>query len=295
MNNQFCNIPAIIVSHVGEVEVLPREHQWRLLDEYAAAVRAAEVLTGGDVSPEQRLALEAQMRIGERARKRLIVSNMRLVASIARRSVHRSAWLPLEDLVQEGVFGLNRAIEKFDRSMGTTFSTYATWWIRQSIERAIGNSGLIRVPIHAQDSAALWNSTRLNRLRQFDSVEQLMEHELRSEPADFDDWCPEQPSLPESMVCHDEAFGRIEGQELLSRAMEGLSARESDVLRRRFGFDGAPQTLEEIGQSYGVTRERIRQIEEKALERVRRLMGVRPNTDEVRDAAIESSAKGLAA
>ena len=274
MTNTAAHHATIIEAHPDEVEVLSREHQWRLLEEFAAGEAAARALEEGRPSSEHCRVLQAQVRIGRRARERLISSNIRLVTAIARGFVRRSPWLTLDDLVQEGVTGLNRAIEKFDRSLGTAFSTYASWWIRQSVSRAVGNSGLIRVPIHAQDARALWNDARLVAFRRFDSVECLLERESWPCTDESDDGPARRTSPPHRLITEEEGFERVDFDLLLQEVLLSLPARQADIIRRRFGLSGESETLEEIGQSYGVTRERIRQLEVQAIEQLRRAFGV---------------------
>ncbi|MQA13364.1 MAG: sigma-70 family RNA polymerase sigma factor [Pseudonocardiaceae bacterium] len=230
---------------------------------------------------------------GAEARQRLITSNVRLVASIARRHLGRG--LDLDDLIQEGILGLARAVEKFDYTLGYKFSTYATWWIRQAIDRGLANTGrLIRLPVHYVElvnkvTRAQWRlSQRLDRtptLRELAEAVELdqavvqaaLEHargplslDATVAPGDatLGHLLPyNQTSLEDEVV---DAHVRQEIHDRLSR-FESQQSRNRispvEVLRRRFGLteDGRVWTLEEIGTEFGVTRERIRQIQEKAL------------------------------
>jgi RNA polymerase primary sigma factor len=225
--------------------------------------------------------------VAKAAHDQLVNSNLRLVVSLARRYVGRG--MALLDLIQEGNVGLMRAVERFDYRRGFKFSTYATWWIRQSISRAIADQGrTIRMPIHVLDSV-----NKLTRL-------QREMTQLRGQPPSLDELAREL-DLPvervaelrriaqdtvslETPVGEDEdgtlgdlvedvgsdmpadvaAFTSLQNQ--LAQALEGLSERERQVLIMRFGLaDGKPRTLEEVGAYFKVTRERIRQLETKAL------------------------------
>ena len=234
--------------------------------------------------------LFALIQDGFRAREHLIKANTRLVVSIAKR--YRNQGLPLLDLIQEGNLGLMKAIEKYDYHKGFRFSTYATWWIRQTITRAIADQGrTIRVPVHMTD-----------RIRQMKRLERDLEQSLGRPPTDSEladqlnvpesriQWMQSiswQPISLESPMGDDDAeFGMfIEDEtsptpaqaiyqimlgERVSEVLLSLTPREARVIRLRFGLDKEqPHTLEEVGRKFGLTRERIRQIEVKALRRLR--------------------------
>ena len=243
------------------------------------------------LDPERRRELEFHIQDGLLAREALIKANTRLVVSIARRYLNRG--LPLLDLIQEGNLGLMKAVEKFEHQRGFRFSTYATWWIRQSIVRAIADQGrTIRVPVHMSD-----------RLRQAHKTSQQLEQELGRTPTaqELADrlgvslarlrWML-QVSLPplslesplseeddnelgftlEDLTVPSPAQATYENmlRERLEQVLATLSPREARVLRLRFGLGhDRPYTLEEVGQKFGLTRERIRQIEGKALRMLR--------------------------
>lgn len=220
----------------------------------------------------------------------LVLHNQRLVWDIARGYDYGA--LPLEDLSQHGVIGLIRAVEKFDPTMGFMFSTYATHWIHQAIRRALANEArLIRLPVHVVDTLQRLERTRRSMWEDLGRPPTV--HELAVEchmtPAEVrrlsrlgqDVLSLDMPfedngaTLGDILIVHDSsaAFNKIledERDDALAAALNTLTEREADVLRYRFGLaDGTERTLREIGDVYGVTRERIRQIEEKALKKLR--------------------------
>lgn len=249
----------------------------------------------GRIFDQQTLDLAWVRREGMRARDRMVASNVRLVLSIAKRYQYNG--LELADLVQEGNLGLIHAVEKFDQRQGTKFSTYATWWIRQSITRALADQGrMIRFPVHIVEKLPrikqAWEDARGSdgsRVQEVARRTELSEGLVRSvinnlaEPLSLDIEWPVKTddgawhTAPlKDLVVDDEAVdasARVEFsmlQSQLADTLSSLSERESEVIKRRFGLGtGNTQTLDQIGDAFGVTRERIRQIEKKAMEMLR--------------------------
>ena len=280
------------LKQIGKVALLNAEQEVDLAKRIEAGLFAEEKLGSGDkMAPKARRELEWIANDGRHAKNHLLEANLRLVVSLAKRYTGRG--MLFLDLIQEGNLGLIRAVEKFDYTKGYKFSTYATWWIRQAITRAMADQArTIRIPVHMVEV--------INKLAR---VQRQMLQDLGREPTP-EELAKELDMTPEKVVevqkygrepisLHtplgedgDSEFGDlIEDseavvpadavgftllQEELSKVMDTLSDREAGVVGMRFGLtDGQPKTLDEIGRVFGVTRERIRQIESKTMSKLR--------------------------
>ena len=280
------------LKQIGKVPLLNAEQEVELAKRIEAGLFAEEKLAENpDLDTETRIKLEWIAEDGRRAKNHLLEANLRLVVSLAKRYTGRG--MLFLDLIQEGNLGLIRAVEKFDYTKGYKFSTYATWWIRQAITRAMADQArTIRIPVHMVEV--------INKLAR---VQRQMLQDLGREPTP-EELAAELDMTPDKVVevqkygrepislstplgeDGDSEFGDlIEDseaivpadavsftllQEQLESVLDTLSEREAGVVRMRFGLsDGQPKTLDEIGKVYGVTRERIRQIESKTMSKLR--------------------------
>jgi RNA polymerase primary sigma factor len=284
------------LKQIGKIPLLNAEEEVQLAQRIEVGLFAAERLRKAQqrdekLPPQLRRDLRWLVRDGEHARNHLLEANLRLVVSLAKRYTSRG--MAFLDLVQEGNLGLIRAVEKFDYTKGYKFSTYATWWIRQAITRAMADQmRTIRVPVHMIEM--------IDKLRR---VQRELLQDLEREPT-VDELATQLDITPEKVrevqqyarepISLDQAIGE-EGDSHLSDFIEDshavvaleslsynllqnqlqsilatLSDREAGIVRLRFGFtDGQPRTLEEVGRIYGITRERIRQIENKTMAKLR--------------------------
>jgi RNA polymerase primary sigma factor len=283
---------------IGRTPLLRFEDEVRLAKRIEAGEKAkarskeiAEDPEAAEHFGEEHIRLDRLMEIGEKAKETLVRANLRLVVAIAKKYSGRGMAFP--DLIQEGNIGLIRAVEKFDYRKGYKFSTYATWWIRQAITRAIADhSRTIRIPVHMVET--------INRLMK---VSSQLQQELGREPTmdelakemglsvdrvtEISRIAPEPLSLETPIgeeddshladfiqdhesISPDEAANNLILREQITSILNTLTDRERDVIKLRFGLDdGYPRTLEEVGKRFNVTRERIRQIEAKALKKLR--------------------------
>jgi RNA polymerase primary sigma factor len=281
----------IYLREIGRVPLLTAEDEVELAKSIEAGLFAEEKLCCGIAVPGaihedlELLALE-----GVRAKQRLIEANLRLVVSIAKRYIGRG--LVFLDLIQEGNLGLIRAVEKFDYTRGYKFSTYATWWIRQAITRAIADQArTIRVPVHmvetinklARVQRQLHQELGREATTEEIAAEMGLEPErvaeiqrIAQEPVSLQSPIGEEESDLGDFIEDADAVVPIEAaafimlQDQLERVLDQLAEREQRIIQLRFGLtDGHPRTLEEVGREFGVTRERIRQIESKTLAKLR--------------------------
>ncbi|MFQ3658588.1 MAG: sigma-70 family RNA polymerase sigma factor [Anaerolineae bacterium] len=288
------DVVGLYLKEAGRVPLLTAEEEVALAKRMEAAIWARKRLEEADEdsllwSEEQ--ALREVIQDGEMAQEHLIRANARLVISVAKKYIGRG--VPFLDLIQEGNIGLIRATNKFEYQRGHKFSTYATWWIRQAVSRAVADQGrTIRVPVHMGDQLNRMRRVQLQLLQELgrdpkleelaagmettpDKVENLLEISRRpvslETPIDdegestFGDFVEDvnSPAPAEEVATH-------LLQEQIQHALDKLPPREAQILRLRYGLaDGRVYTLEEVGQNIGVTRERVRQLEAQALNRLR--------------------------
>ncbi|KAA0232650.1 MAG: RNA polymerase sigma factor SigA [Acidimicrobiales bacterium] len=286
------------LKEIGQVPLLTGEEEVALAKRIEAGMAAAERLADLSASGEldrvdalERRGLERLDRDGEDAKQELTQANLRLVVSIAKRYVGRG--MLILDLIQEGNLGLMRAVEKFDHNKGFKFSTYATWWIRQAITRAIADQArTIRIPVHMVESINKVHRVQRQLVQDLErdpTVDELAEKvdmtparvreilRISQDPLSLDSPVGEEDDSnlgdfiedQQAMSPADAAAKQMLGKAVLE-ALDDLNDREKQIVRLRFGLeDGQAHTLEEVGREFGVTRERIRQIESKTLAKLR--------------------------
>jgi len=286
------NVVALYLREVGKTPLLTVEEEVELAEHMEKGKEASlKLKNNGNPPPQKREFLEKIILTGDLARDRFIKANGRLVVSIAK--YYRGRGVPFADLIQEGNIGLMRAVDRFDYRRGFKFSTYATWWIRQAVTRAIADQGrTVRIPVHVFEKVRKLRraSRKLNlelgrepreseiaaemglTVKKVEKLREIGQRPLSlqkpvgdGEDSEFGDFIEDTQVFPPPDAATQEIL-----TEQLDEVLSSLTRREEEVLRRRFGLDGGGgQTLEEVGWEFGVTRERIRQIEEKALERLR--------------------------
>jgi RNA polymerase primary sigma factor len=288
----------LYLREIARVPLLDAAEEVALAKRMEAGSEAAGILldareagTLESIAAEQRRHLAAVVRDGKQARAHLTQANLRLVVSIAKRYNNRG--LQLLDLIQEGNLGLMRAVEKFDYTKGFKFSTYATWWIRQAVTRAIADQArTIRIPVHMVELLNRVQRVQRDLVQQFGrdaTIEEMAEQldmtparvreilRLALDPLSLDSPMGQEDDSNLADFLADVATEAPADQaarkllnDTLEETLDGLSEREQAVVRMRFGLDGGqPHTLEEVGREFGVTRERIRQIEAKTLAKLR--------------------------
>ncbi|MBW3577382.1 MAG: sigma-70 family RNA polymerase sigma factor [Actinobacteria bacterium] len=296
------------LNEIGRTDLLTAEDEVNLAKRYQAGLHASRIVRGGmKLVPRRKAMLLSIMRDGANAKDHMIRANLRLVVSNARK--YRGRGLDLLGLIQEGNLGLIRAVEKFDHTKGYKFSTYATWWIRQALQRGLADKArTVRLPAHVFETLGKIRFVELDLLQQLGrephedevaaeldmSVERLREiRQAAQDVTSLDTPVGEDgdATLGE-LVADEEAIDPSKSatsvftQAEVAAALSALDARERAVLMWRFGMmDGEEHTLEEIGEQFGLTRERIRQIEKKTLTKLRhparafRLRGLLEGTD----------------
>ncbi|MEU9807355.1 RNA polymerase sigma factor [Mycobacteroides sp. LB1] len=284
------------LKQIGKVALLNAEEEVELAKRIEAGLYATQIVTeltekGEKLPAAQRRDMSWICRDGDRAKNHLLEANLRLVVSLAKRYTGRG--MAFLDLIQEGNLGLIRAVEKFDYTKGYKFSTYATWWIRQAITRAMADQArTIRIPVHMvevinklgriqrellQDLGREPTPEELAKEMDITPEKVLEIQQYAREPISLDQTIGDEgDSQLGDFIEDSEAVVAVDAvsftllQDQLQSVLETLSEREAGVVRLRFGLtDGQPRTLDEIGQVYGVTRERIRQIESKTMSKLR--------------------------
>jgi RNA polymerase sigma factor (sigma-70 family) len=291
-DRDYEDLVRLYLEDVGRHNLLTKDDEIRLAQAIETGTAARERLeTAKKLTPTQRRALRREIRQGEEAHRQFVNSNLRLVVSIAKK--YQSSGLPLLDIVQEGNLGLIHAVDKFDWRKGFKFSTYATWWIRQAIQRGIANSArVIRLPVHAGDmltallklraslEGSLGRTPTLAELAgeaelPLEKVVEVLRYAVDTVSLDEpvrDDGDAELGDFVEdrnAVAPFDHAATSLLPGEV-AKVLSVLDERERTILTLRFGLDGGGErTLEEVAEHFGLTRERIRQIEARAMSKLR--------------------------
>ncbi|HVW40816.1 MAG TPA: sigma-70 family RNA polymerase sigma factor [Amycolatopsis sp.] len=282
----------VYLNGIGKTALLSAADEVDLAKRIEAGVFAQHMLeTHPDLPADRRAELKALIRDGHQAKNHLLEANLRLVVSLAKRYTGRG--MPLLDLIQEGNLGLIRAVEKFDYSKGFKFSTYATWWIRQAITRGMADQGrTIRLPVHLVEQVNKLARIKRDLHQQLgreathdelaaesgipaEKVSDLLDH--ARDPVSLDMPVGTEEDAPlgdfiEDSEATDAESAVISGllQDDLRRVLATLDAREQSVIRLRYGLDdGQPRTLDQIGKHFGLSRERVRQIEREVMSKLR--------------------------
>jgi RNA polymerase nonessential primary-like sigma factor len=289
---QSADLVRVYLNEIGKVSLLTALEEVELAKRIEAGLYAQHLL---DSKPKPRGARARELRMvavdGERAKDHLLRANLRLVVSLAKRYTGRG--MPFLDLIQEGNMGLIRAVEKFDYTKGFKFSTYATWWIRQAISRAMADQArTIRLPVHLVEQVNKMQRIRREMLQELgrEVTEEELAHELDitvERLRELKDNARDLVSLDQTVGADDDAslgdfiadrsatdaeaeveFGLMRRQ--LVEVLDSLDHREQAVVRMRYGLDdGTPHTLDDIGKAFGLSRERIRQIERETMSKLR--------------------------
>ena len=279
----FGDSVSIYLKDIGQYKLLTREEETEL---------AKRITIARDSTDEKIIDL------GKEARDRLIVANLRLVVSIAKNYSYYN--IPLMDIIQDGTMGLMKAVDRYQVDKGFRFSTYATWWIRQSISRAISNnSRTIRLPVHVYDTLSKIRRVKRNYVNQYGNepdIETISKiscipiSTLRlislyiNDTTSLDNLIGDgsstlNDSIHDSGSLNPEEHNRIkELEEYVIKIIRELSEREQLIIKMRYGIEFEEKTLEEIGQYLGITRERVRQLEKRAIEKLRKLIITSENT-----------------
>jgi len=291
-DRDYEDLVRLYLEDVGRHDLLTKDDEIRLAQEIEAGIEARETLEKTKkVTPTQRRQFQRAIRKGEEAHRQFVNSNLRLVVSIAKK--YQSSGLPLLDIVQEGNLGLIHAVDKFDWRKGFKFSTYATWWIRQAIQRGIANSArVIRLPVHAGDmltallkmraqlEGTLGRAPTLAELASeaelpLEKVVEVLRYAVDTVSLDEpvrDDGDAELGDFVQdrnAVAPFDHAATSLLPGEV-AKVLAVLDDRERTILTLRFGLDGGGErTLEEVAEHFGLTRERIRQIEARAMSKLR--------------------------